>query len=281
MDRLSDGEWVADIPGMEISGYHVSQLFSGTYTVPEIWAHFQRGLKSQIEMMGFYNAALGEGYKHADAKLYPEIVQRCVGTHGQANIGNDCLIGVDPGREIHGVIGLREKIVRVFALAGESKWAQLQDILNAYGATMMIDADYDPTEVRRFQEANRGRVYLVSYRSPGQVADYDIDPQTRFVKADRTQTMDESHAAILGRDLSLPCDAMSITGFVDQLCTPTRVLVERRLQSGLVNKSFVWVDSDKPDHWRHALNYWWLLRKVVGDSGGKMVFSLRPSRSIA
>jgi hypothetical protein len=274
IDRHSNGEWIADIPGADISGYHVSQLFSGTLTIDDIWKHFQRGLKNQTEMMAFYNAALGEGYKHADAKLYPELVQRCVGQHAQANVGNDCLIGVDPGREIHGVIGFGNKVVRIFALEGESKWRDLQNILNAYGAIAAIDADYDPTEVRRFQEANKGRVYLVSYRSPGQVADYDLDSETRFVKADRTQTMDESHAAILAGDLSLPRDAMSISGFVDQLCTPTRVLVERKLQSGLISKIFVWVDSDKPDHWRHALNYWWLLRKVTGDGHKPFLYVL-------
>jgi hypothetical protein len=96
MDRLSQGEWVAEYPGRDASGYHVSQLFSGSVPImgdtdDAMWTRFQAGLSNQFELMRFHNSVLGLPYESEGAKLSPAILNRCVDQYGQATLARFCI----------------------------------------------------------------------------------------------------------------------------------------------------------------------------------------------
>ena len=269
LDRLADGEWVAEYPEREESGYHISQLFSGSRTVKEMFGYFQAGLIDEAAMQHFCNSVMGIGYHAKGAKLYHDLLLRIVGTHPQLHVGTDCLIGVDPGKEIHVVIldPTGTQIVKIMVLSGDTKWAQLQDVLDAFEGTAMIDCAYDTTKVIEFQAANRGRVYICDYRTSKHVEHYAIDEDDMMVKVDRTQSMDKSHRMIISQKVTLPRDAAGIPGFFDQMCAPTRVPVMTKSKFGGVKHTFAWVEGSQPDHWRHAYSYAHLLSDIRNDGG--------------
>ena len=269
LDRLGDGEWVAEYPKRDESGYHISQLFSGARTIKEMFNYFQAGLIDEAAMQHFCNSVLGIGYHAKGAKLYHDLLLRIVGTHPQLHVGTDCLIGVDPGKEIHIVIldPTGTQIVAIQVLSGDTKWAQLQDVLDAFEGVAMMDCAYDTTKANEFQAANRGRVYLCDYRASKQVEYYAIDEDDMMVKVDRTQSMDKSHRMIISQKVTLPRDAAGIPGFFDQMCAPTRVPVQTKSKFGGVKHTFAWVEGSQPDHWRHAYSYANLLSDIRNDGG--------------
>ena len=84
------------------------------------------------------------------------------------------------------------------------------------------------------------------------------------MKCDRTQTLDESQAAILRQDVKLPRDAASVPDFYQQMCAPTRIFDP-------VKQRFRWEEGSQPDHYRHAVNYAWLARSIRTRHGSGVV----------
>jgi hypothetical protein len=275
-DRFSvGGEWIAEQAGDGSSGYHVSQLFSGSATVAELYADWERAQGNHSELQRFYNSVLGEGFKAEGAKLYPELLLRIIGQHGQSNIGERCIMGIDVGADIHVVIGDQQgRILRLACLHGTNAFNELQNMVQAYRATAVIDADYDPRTVRQFAERNQGKVYLCSYRTTETITDVDYRPSERLLLANRTQTMDDSHAAIIAGEVSLPRDAMTVPDFVDQMCAPTRIEEKIDSRHGGTRSVFRWVEGSQADHYRHAFNYYRIGQRFFSRHGQIIVAAI-------
>jgi hypothetical protein len=275
-DRFSaDGEWIAEQVGDGSSGYHVSQLFSGSATVAELYADWSRAQGNHSELQRFYNSVLGQGFKGEGAKLYPELLLRIIGQYGQSNSGDRCIMGIDVGADVHVVIGdAQGKIIRLVCLRGTHAFDELQNMLLAYRATAVIDADYDARTVRQFAERNKGKVYLCSYRTTEAIADIDYRQNDRLLLANRTQTMDESHAAIIAGEVSLPRDAMTVPDFVDQMCAPTRIEEKIDSRHGGARSVFRWIEGSQADHYRHAFNYYHIGQRFFSRHGQVFVAAI-------
>jgi len=278
IDRKGSGEWVAKYPGRDSSGYHISQLFSGTVTIQEMLIDYEAGLRDETDRQRFFNSILGLAYRSEEVKLYRETLNRLVGTYARAKVGNKCLMGVDPGKEIHGIIldPHGEKVIDIFKCSGENKYQDLQNKINQFKALAMIDGGYDPAQVRHIQNQNRGNVFVCEYRKVKQIDVFDLDKKTKFIVASKLQSMDESHAALLAGEVALPRDAMGIPGFVDQMCAPTRVEIKRRTAHSGIVVTHEWQEGDEPDHWRHAFNYAILLKLLKKRFGSTWVRSANP-----
>lgn len=263
LNCLGPGEWVAEYPGRSASGYHVSQLFSGTVTLNEQWDAFQRGLSNQTEMQRFYNSVLGIPYAGEGAKLSEALLARVISDYGQQSTGENCVMGVDVGAQLH--VCIIDPADRVVKIATAREFSELDEFMVAYHATAVVDALPETREARHFSERHSGRVFLCQFVKSDKVPDVAIDPIAMTVKADRTQTLDESHAAILQKRISLPRDALSIPDFVAQMCAPTRVFNAEK-------QVFRWEEGSLADHYRHAFNYAMIARSIVRSYGLPMVW---------
>lgn len=265
MDRLSQGEWVAEYPSRDASGYHVSQLFSGSVPIPEMWDAFQRGLANQTELMRFYNSVLGLPYESEGAKLSPAILNRCVDQYGQASTGKNCSIGVDVGALLHYVVRVGARVVRIGTLRD---FEELDGVMASFPGSCIIDALPETRKAREFGARYPGRAYLCTYVATDTTSGFIVDPDTMTVKVHRTQSMDDSHASWIRGESRLPRDAASVPDFYDQMCAPTRVF-ERKGETD--SGRFVWREGAQADHYRHADNYSFLAMKIAQTVGGPIL----------
>lgn len=264
LNRLASGEWVAEYPDRSISGYQINQIFSGSVPLSEMWDAFVRGLGNETERMRFYNSVLGLPYESTGAKLSEAILDRCVEeSFPQESTGEGCFAGIDVGSLNHVIVLDGDRVLRIQAV---HSFAELDEVMSAFGVRCaVIDAMPETRMAREFAERWQGRVLLCTFVKSDQVKDFAVDYGAATIKADRTQTLDESHAALLAGAIALPRDAASVPDFYAQMIAPTRVFDQER-------QVFRWVEGSQADHYRHALNYAWLARNVHQRTGGQTVW---------
>ena len=250
-DRLQQGEWVADNPKNPVSGYSISQLFSHRVSVAEIWDSFLKSLANEYKKQRFYNSILGEAYTSTGAKLTKAMLDECVKLGQLYNLpsrAENTTMGVDVGNVLHVVIYDHPENYRRLVFAGTvPNFDDLHALISRYGVRVAC-VDYEPErrEARRFQESANCHVWLCDYVPNAYGAEKQIDYESKFIKADRTQVMDGFVGDITSQVLLLPANASTLEDeeFYAHLCSPTRVQDEFTGQ-------YTWVNS-KPDHYFHA-----------------------------
>lgn len=264
LDRHAPGEWVSTYPDrMELRGYTISQLFSGSVTLQEMFAAFQRGLANETEKQRFYNSVLGLPYVAEGNKLTEARLRKATGEHPRQSVGQSCFMGIDVGALLHCVVIDSES--RVLALFTCRQFDEVDNAMKSYGVAMAVcDMLPETREARQFAQRHRGRVLLCQFVASEQVKDFAVDYSQQIVKAHRTQTMDDSHAAIMQCKAMLPADASSVPDFYSQMMAPTRIFDEKR-------QTFRWEEGSQPDHYRHSFNYAWLAKSIRSRHGAGVV----------
>ncbi len=259
LDRLGPGEWVAKHPGREVSGYHISQIFSGSVPVIEMWQSFQKGLANETEKQRFHNSVLGMPHTSEGAQLTHAVLDKCVGDHPMVSTGEECFMGVDVGSVLNTVIF--DGKGRVLWIGLKRQFEELDNLMSQYGVILaVVDALPETRKAREFASRHPSQVLLCTFVKSTRVPDFKADYGAQTVSADRTQTLDDSHAAILQGRSPLPRQAASIEDFYAQMCAPVRVFDEAR-------QVFRWEEGSQADHYRHAFNYGWLAKSILERTG--------------
>jgi hypothetical protein len=264
LDRFSHGEWVSLYANRDaLRGYHVSQLFSGSVTVAEMYAAFQRGLANETERQRFYNSVLGLPYVAEGSKLTEAHLRKATGDFPRQSVGVGCYMGIDVGALLHcTVLDQDNRLIAIFTCR---QFEEVDNAMKAYGVQFAVcDMLPETREARQFSDRHRGRVLLCQFVVSEQVKDFAVDYSQAVVKAHRTQTLDDSHAAIMQCRVALPIDAASVTDFFPQMTAPTRIFDEKR-------QVFRWEEGSQPDHYRHSFNYAWLAKSIRTRHGSGVV----------
>lgn len=264
MDRLSQGEWVAEFPDRDVSGYHVSRLFgfpgNDNATAPRlvIIETFAAWLKAQgnpYRLQRFWNNILGETYRGEGSKFDPDILARCAGNYLMPNSATGTIAGADVGGRIHlHVSTLRNGIRTKVFLGYASDWDDLHIKCHQYGiANGVIDAEPEHHACREFVRSHSGWYtcsYDISDKAPEELV---VDHVARHVRTKRTASLDQSLQDYLIGRVALPSNYLVVDNgdFVKQMCAATRVQVE----NAKGEKRYVWDEGGKPDHHQHADNY--------------------------
>lgn len=255
INRLSQGEWVAEHPDRHVSGYAVSQLCSDHLTIAKIYDTFLKGLINEYKKQRFYNSILGQAYTSAGAKLSKAMLDECVKLGQFYNLPSKAehtTMGVDVGNVLHVYICDHQDKKRRLVYAGTVKdFDELHTLIARFGVDECV-IDYEPErrEAKRFQKDANCKVWLCDYSSGPQEVETKIDYESCFIVADRTQVLDALVADFLSQTILLPANAPSLEGgdFYAQLCASTRVFDETSGQ-------YRWVEGSKPDHFFHAGAY--------------------------
>lgn len=264
IDRFAEGDWVAAYPdNIERRGYHISQLFSGSVTIAEMWSAFQRGLANETERQRFYNSVLGLPYVAEGNKLTEARLRKAVGDFPRLTVGAGCFMGVDVGALLHcTIIDNQSRLIAAFTAR---QFSEIDNAMKSYGVALCVcDMLPETREARQFAGRHHGRVLLCQFVASEQVKDFAVDYSQAIVKAHRTQTLDDSHAAIMQCACMLPIDAASIPDFFPQMMAPTRIFDEKR-------QTFRWEEGSQPDHYRHSFNYAWLAKSIRKRHGSGVV----------
>ena len=189
----SVGEWVAKRPGItDKRGYHYSQLFSHYVDPADILHQF----RTTNNLTDFYNLKIGIAYVEAENRLTVQEVLALCGNDGIASQDpGPCSMGVDQGKDLHVVIGRRDRIVH---LGVYKDWEELDRLMKVFNVSRcVVDALPETRNARAFAERNRGKVFL-NYYNEHQRGSYAWNEQDLIVSCNRTESLDASHQEIIG-----------------------------------------------------------------------------------
>lgn len=274
LNRLQYGEWVAEFPDKEISGYHISKLFTNQTTIRKMFCedsdlNFVDALHNQTQLQQFYNSNLGLPYEGAGDKLQWQDFERCQADYLMPQRCTGTVGGVDVGNVLHVRIDrlVRGKRQAVF-IGIVPDWNELDALFKRMGTVLfVIDSMPEIHKAREFVKAHSGG-YLCEYSKNERTGGAIINRQDKIIRANRTESLDESTAAYMDALIELPRNWKDLDNkqFVEQMMAPTRILdVERK------PPQYVWSEDGQPDHHRHADNYCHMAAKLRGFGGSREV----------
>lgn len=251
-----DGSWVARIPGRDIEGYWISQLNS-TFVDPKgILDQFNE----QRNLQRLYNSKLGMAYIAAENRLSLSDVYACCGQELMSDRSSGpCAMGIDVGKILTVVIGLRksEKKYNLVKVARTSSFNDVHDLAMRFNVkAAIVDAEPETRAARAFADAEPYPVWLCHYNDK-LLTDPVWRDDTKMVKANRTLLCDTTHELVKSGLLEVPRKNEEIELFARQVAFPAKVLREEP------DKSRRYYYTKGEDHYRHALNYFWLASRGI------------------
>jgi Phage terminase large subunit (GpA) len=260
------GQWVPKVPANSgyMASYRISHLMLPHIDPTEVLADFMNPPDGNIDNV--YRHRLGLAHVSAQDKLQPERIFDCCGADNQlAGHPGPCAMGVDVMKMKYAVIGFKSGTDRyeIVRLARVSGWNDVHDLAKRYNVkSCVIDAMPDIDAVRDFQKAEPYKIFLCQY-TESSIQNVDFNQDSGIVKANRTQTLDQTHRMFMDRKYRLPRRDAEVNLFAEQCCN-TAKLLERNKKTGA--EVYRYVDDGGPDHYRHALNYF-----TLAASGNRIV----------
>jgi hypothetical protein len=292
LDRTKPGEWVAESPSVEISGYHITKLIASRKPLAAIVKEFIDAVGDEQAITQFDNCTLGIARMAEGACLTDAILDGCLGTEvitmpRDGVDGGPCVAGIDQssGRNKHYVVidRLLDDGRRLRRYIGRATWGELEGLLVRYKVTAAVcDIAPETTKAKELQSALGDRdgaiaMYLADYNAGDLGADWyrvKDDDEHVIVKVDRTQSLDKAASCYTRRPAAviLPANASAIARksgeaygtFYKQMGNSVRVY-RKNPRTGEFRA--VWQDTG-PDHYRHADNYANMAAELVGTVHG-------------
>jgi hypothetical protein len=274
-----NGRWVAQYPerSKDMIGWWISQLNSAYVDPGAILKAFNDPPNGNITEV--YNSKLGMAYVSAENRLSISDIYSCCGQDVMATheIG-PCAMGVDVGKFLHVLVGFkpREKILETCYLARVSSFNDLHDIAKRFNVQCaVIDLEPEIRKAREFQEAEDYPVFLCDYQSRI-TAGPQWDEGTKMIRVHRTELCDTTHDLFVtpGR-LILPRRCEEVDRFAQEVRNIAKVL-EEDPETGSREYRYRKLGED---HYRHALNYFYLASQRIGLSYSSKERNRRELRS--
>jgi hypothetical protein len=252
-----DGQWVSAFPDRDITGWWISQLNS-TFIDPgkiiDLYENPPNGDLSEV-----MNSKLGRAYIAQENRLTQNLVWgTCSPDLMVMRSEGPCFAGVDVGKKLHVVIGLRKtrELLKIIHVARIDSFQELHELGRRFNiASMVIDYKPEIHKVRDFQAQEPYSVYACDYveRRTGSAS---WDEKEKMVKVNRTEICDASHEIIVtpGR-LEIPSRNKELEQFAFEMCNMAKKLEDDPYGGKVYRYRQLGNDISGPDHYRHALNY--------------------------
>jgi len=260
LNRLGEGEWVAEFPSVEKVGFHLTKLFSPFSNIPSIVTDLQT--VDETKKREAWNQDLGLPYVPKGGSLTSEDLDLCRREYGHGpNHYMNCYMGVDIGNTLHVVVrtGVHLLSKETYQLyAGESDWDTLDNLVKIYRpTTIVVDALPETTQARKFQEKYPfAKVWLAYYPNQpvgNKKEEYAVWNQLeKTVLIDRTRALDAMFAGFYGHLSALPAHARNIKEYYNQMRVPIKIKKEVGT-SGILTATYI--DNKRADHYAHAETY--------------------------
>jgi hypothetical protein len=271
---IRDGQWVPSVPSNSdyMHGYNWSQLSSLKNDPAEILEEFVNPPENNLG--DIIKLRLGKPYIAEEHRLTIQQVFACCG----ANISphtykGPCAMGVDVGKIKHVVIGIRtgNESYEILKTVQLSKWEDIHDIARRFNVkSAVIDIRPYEDEARRFQAAEKYRIYLCEYKenTPHGII---YNNKTGIVAVNRTEIFDSTHNLIATPGmLRLPRQCPEVKEFGKQVCAAYKILEKNKRTNTSVYRY-----KGKEEHFRNALNYF-----LLAAQGGKIATVNKYRRNI-
>jgi hypothetical protein len=266
--KREDGSWQMDSPSKESVGYWFSQLLNPNRDLAHVLKEYDRPEDYNTNEAEFQRIVLGKAFARAqDVLRETEVLQCCTSDHMLYSHEGPCAMGFDVGwPTIHAVIGHRigNDRYRIIKLARVKDWGDLHDLAQRFNVKATVgDAMPESHKIREWAdtEAPYGNTVYPCYVQHN-LKVFDNWGRDNIVRVSMTDLFDETHDMVTkpGRML-LPRRCHEIDIFAHQMCQRAKFL-ETDSRS---NESYVYRKiGDKQDHYRCALNFFFLACKKVG-----------------
>lgn len=253
-DRFGYGEYVAT-KASDISGKHISRLFSGTSALSKIVENFAKAQENDYKMQRFYNSVLGESYTAEGAKISTRFISDNVGNYYMPSTSSGpCIMGVDVGNEIHVRINklLPSGKKQAVYIGKVYQLEELNSLRSSYNVICaVIDAMPEIRLSRKFSHSHDG-----SFRCffGGEKSD-TVNIKEKVVTVARTALIDEMKEQVVLGNILFPKNILSLEEYMDHIQEPTRVWNEDK-------EVYEWV-SNRADHFFFAETYCHLASKLL------------------
>ncbi len=260
---LENVEWVSKRLDKNITmrGYHWSQLSSMTNDPAEILNDYND--PPQGNLSDVYRLRLGLPHVALEDMLIPSVVRECCTDDKMAaSHKGPCAMGVDVGKIKHIVIGTRTgkeqfEIIKAVRVTG---WNEIHDLAKQFNVkSAVVDSRPYEDEARSFQKQEPYKIFLCEYNE-NSIVGTNYNPDTGIVKQNRTEICDTTHRLISEKKIRIPRRSEELDIFVTQLCNMAKLL-EKNKRTGMEIFRYNSVGKVKNDHYRHALNYFYLAAK--------------------
>jgi hypothetical protein len=253
-----NGHWVAQYPqrSKDLVGWWISQLNSVYVNPGKILKAFRDPPNRNLAEV--YNSKLGMAYISADNRLTVNDVYSCCGQDAMAmNHRGPCGMGVDIGSLLNVVVGFKpkDKVLQVCYTARVSSFNDVHDIAKRFNVKFaVIDMEPELRKAREFQAGEPYRVFLCDYVDSVKTGPI-WDEDKMIVKVNRTEVCDTTHDLVTTPGLLiLPRRNEEVEIFAKQCANTAKVLQEDQ-ETGSREYRYRKLGED---HYRHALNYFYL-----------------------
>jgi hypothetical protein len=263
-----NGSWQMDSPSKDTVGYWCSQLLNPNRDLAHVLKEYDCPEDYDTTEAEFQRTVLGCAFARAEDILRETEVLQCCSSDRMLNAHlGPCAMGFDVGYPvIHVVIGHRigNDRHRIIKLARVKEWSDLHDLAQRFGVKATVgDAMPESHKIREWgkTEAPYGNTVYPCYVQPN-LKMFDNWGADNIVKVNMTDLFDETHrmATKPGRML-LPRRCNEVDIFAHQMCQRAKFLeTDSRGNTSYHYKKI----GDKQDHYRNALNFYFLASKKVG-----------------
>ncbi len=264
----SEGVWVPDYPDREVVGYWCSQLLNPNRSLSRVLKEYDDPQQYDTTEAEFQRIVLGKAYARAEDVLRETEVYQCC-TQDQMRYSHDgpCAMGFDVGYPlIHVVIGHRigNDRYRIIKMARVPDWNTLHDLAQRFNVKATVgDAMPESHKIREWAktEAGAGNTVYPCYVQL-HLKTFDNWGTDNIVKVNMTEIFDESHQMVVSPGkMLIPRMCEEIRIFAHQMCMRAKFLETD--SRGQVSYHYKKV-GDKQDHYRNAVNFFYLACKKVG-----------------
>ncbi len=253
-----NGRWVAQYPerSKDLVGWWISQLNSLYVDPGAILKAFNDPPNGNLTEV--YNSKLGMAYVAAENRLSISDIYSCCGQDVMATkTTGPCAMGVDVGKLLHVVVGLRtrESVLELCYFARVSSFNDVHDIAKRFNVECaVVDLEPEMRKAREFQTGEEYQVFLCDYQDRV-VSGPQWDEEAGMVKVNRTEICDTTHELFTKPgELILPRRCDEVDRFAQQARNIAKVL-EEDPETGSREYRYRKLGED---HFRHGLNYCYL-----------------------
>ena len=241
------GKWVAQNPGSEISGYHISLLMAPWVSAAEIIDD------SEGDQEYFYNFVLGEPYSPGDIQVSRSTI---LDNWTPKNLETGkWYLGVDVGNIKHYVLGSELGPTKIGRF---SKWADLDDIMKMYKPKLVIDAMPDNTMSKYYVENYRDALmsfFQENRNNPKTIVWWGEGDRDGVVYSNRNRVLDQLIDEILNAKILFGLSSDSeIKEYLKHWETLRRI--KQVDNKGI--ESYAWDSTTGQDHYVFATLYYYL-----------------------
>lgn len=260
-DRFGLGEYVGEQES-DISGKHISRLFSGTTQLIQLVKNFDKGLENDYRMQRFYNSDLGESYTAKGSKITTEDLNLCVRDYLMPNKStNPCIMGVDVGKVLNVIIGrpLGEDKIKIVYINTVQELYEIKELISRYKVVCgVIDGLPEIRLAKRFCAHFMGGFRWFKHNEKKDT----IDLNDKIINANRTVLLDRVKEEVMLKNILLPKNASDIEDFYPQMIASTRVFDEEK-------KVYNWEEGALDDHYMFSMGYIILAKRFLAMVGGR------------